>query len=256
MEENNNVNAVERVVKIVDAVSRSQKPIGVTALSKETGIPKATLFRFCNTLSNLGYLKKSQNDEFSLGLAFITLGERVKADTNIAELAKPYMEELAEETGESVNLGIRQDDSVFTLLNVEGQESVLISKLVPICPIHCSAMGKAFLVNSTEEDVKKLFNSPLQKRTVNTKTTYEEFLLDKAFYEEHGVTMENEEYEYGLSCFGAPLYGYNGKLIASVSLSAPRSRMEIKGRDKMMKERRSTADKISRLYSRLYISKY
>ena len=54
MEENNNVNAVERVVKIVDAVSRSQKPIGVTALSKETGIPKATLFRFCNTLSNLG----------------------------------------------------------------------------------------------------------------------------------------------------------------------------------------------------------
>ena len=80
--------------------------------------------------------------------------------------------------------------------------------------------------------------------------------MDKAFYEEHGVTMENEEYEYGLSCFGAPLYGYNGKLIASVSLSAPRSRMEIKGRDKMMKELRSTADKISRLYSRLYISKY
>lgn len=256
MEDNNNVAAVERVVKIIDAVSRSQKPIGVTALSKETGLPKATVFRFCNTLANLGYLKKNPNDEFSLGLAFITLGERVKADTNIAELAKPYMEELAEETGEAVNLGIRQDDSVFTLLNVEGQESVLISKLVPICPIHCSAMGKAFLVNASEEEVKRLYSTPLQKRTVNTRTTYEEFLQDKAFYEEHGLTMENEEYEYGLSCFGAPLYGYNGRLIAGISLSAPMSRMEIKGREKMMKELRSAADKISRLYARLYISKF
>ena len=256
MEDNNNVSAVERVVKIIDAVSKSQKPIGVSALSKETGLPKATVFRFCNTLANLGYLKKNQSDEFSLGLAFITLGERVKADTNIAELAKPYMEELAEETGEAVNLGIRQDTSVFTLLNVEGQESVLISKLVPICPIHCSAMGKVFLVNAKEEEVRKLFSSDLNKRTVNTRTTYEEYLKDKDFYDKNGVTMENEEYEYGLSCFGAPLYGYNGRLIAAISLSAPRSRMEIKGRETLIKELISTANKISKLYSRLYISKY
>ena len=98
MDENINVSAVERVAKILDAVSQSQKPVGVTALSKQIGLPKATVFRFCNTLYNLGYLDKNVNDEFSLGLIFITLGERVKADTNIAELAKPYMEELSMET--------------------------------------------------------------------------------------------------------------------------------------------------------------
>lgn len=256
MEDNNNVSAVERVVKIIEAVSQSPHPVGVTTLSKQTDIPKATVFRFCNTLTNLGYLQKNPNDEFSLGLVYITLGERVKADTNIAELAKPFMEELAEETGEAVNLGIRQEESVFTLLNVEGEESVLISKLVPICPIHCSAMGKAFLVNAREEDARELYSKPLKKRTIYTKTSYEEFLEDKAYYDKYGVTMENEEYEYGLSCFGAPLYGYNGRLIACISLSAPRSRMEIRGREMMMEKLKQAAEKISKLYSRLYISKY
>ena len=255
MDENINVSAVERVAKILDAVSQSQKPVGVTALSKQIGLPKATVFRFCNTLYNLGYLDKNVNDEFSLGLIFITLGERVKADTNIAELAKPYMEELSMETGESINLGIRQDNSVFTLLNVEGESSVLVSRLVPVCPLHCSSMGKVFLVNMKDKELREFFSSNLIKRTLNTITTYEDFQKAKEFYEENGVTSENEEYEYGLSCMAAPLYGYKGSLVAAISLSAPGSRMEIKGREYLMDRLKATADKISRLYARLYITK-
>ncbi|MBQ6607927.1 MAG: IclR family transcriptional regulator, partial [Firmicutes bacterium] len=86
-------------------------------------------------------------------------------------------------------------------------------------------------------------------------TTYEDFQKAKEFYEENGVASENEEYEYGLSCMAAPLYGYKGSLVAAISLSAPGSRMEIKGREYLMDRLKATADKISRLYARLYITK-
>ena len=255
MDDYSNVSSVERVAKILDAVSQSQDPVGVTALSKQIGIPKATVFRFCNTLYNLGYLQKNANDEFSLGLIFITLGERVKADTNIAELAKPYMEELARETGESINLGVCQENSVYTLLNVEGESSVLVSRLVPVCPLYCSAMGKVFLCNRPEKEVEEYFCQELPRRTVNTVITYDKFREMMEFYKENGVTQENEEYEYGLACIAAPVFGYENSLVAAISLSSPKSRLEIRGRDYLTARLKETAEKISRLYTRLYITK-
>lgn len=255
MDDYSNVSAVERVAMILDAISQSQDPVGVTTLSKQIGIPKATVFRFCNTLCNLGYLQKNQNDEFSLGLVFITLGERVKADTNIAELAKPFMEELARATGESINLGVNQENSVFTILNVEGESSVLVSRLVPVCPLYCSAMGKVFLCNKPEAEVEEYFRADLPRRTVNTIITFDRFKDELRFYRENGVTQENEEYEYGLACISAPIFGYEDSLVAAISMSCPRSRLEIRGREYLTSRLKETAEKISRLYRRLYITK-
>ena len=86
MEDSTSVSSVERIVKIVSAIAESDRSVGVTALAQQLDMPKATVFRFCNTLAELNVLNKNENDEFSLGLIFVTLGEQVKASSSPAML--------------------------------------------------------------------------------------------------------------------------------------------------------------------------
>ncbi|MGE9874817.1 IclR family transcriptional regulator [Hornefia butyriciproducens] len=253
MNEKNNVTAVERTILLIRAISLSPEPVGVTELSKQTGIPKPTVSRFCVTLTNLGMLDRNEQDEYSLGLIFIALGERVKASRNSAEIAQPYIDKLAKDIGESINLGICNEDTVYTIYNVSGESSVLVSKLVPISPLYCSSLGKIFLMHRSKDEIISFFDQELPKRTIYTQTTYEDYLNWKQEYDKTGVTTETEEYEYGLSCIAAPLYDHEKKLIAAISLSAPTSRLELKGRKELAQKLKETASEISAIYDKLYI---
>jgi len=253
MEDSSSVSSVERIVKIVSAISESDRPVGVSALSQQLGMPKATVFRFCNTLAELNVLNKNENDEFSLGLIFVTLGEQVKASSSPAMLAKPFLDELSEEIGESVNLGILDDDSIYTVYNVSGESSVLVSKLIPVSPLYCSSMGKIFLAHMTDVEIAAYFSKPRSKRTVNSIVTLDGFMKSRRDILDSGMAAETEEYEYGLSCMAAPLYGYRGRLAAAMSISAPTSRLELKGRDVIAAKLKKTAADITTIYTRAYL---
>ncbi|MDO5712946.1 MAG: IclR family transcriptional regulator [Tissierellia bacterium] len=227
---------VDRATRIIQYIYEQSRPCGIGELSKELGIPKATAFKILYTLKIHGFISQNKDDNYKLGISFLTYGQKVKSNLDIASMSHPILEKYALKTGESFNLGLHYKEYAVNVDTVIGEKFYLINNLVPLSPLHCSSMGKIFLTYMEEKERQDFFSKELEIRTVNTKTTYEDFQKMMKVILETGLSQDNEEYEYGLTCFGTGIFQKNStKPIAAISLSGPTTRLKVKGYDTLKK---------------------
>ncbi|SHE76719.1 transcriptional regulator, IclR family [Tissierella praeacuta DSM 18095] len=255
MENGNNyiIPMIDRAFEVINFMYNSIEEVGISQISKELKIPKATVYRILFTLSKWGFVEKSNSDKYFLGKSFIKYGSRVKSDIDISTIATPYIDSLAKEVGESVNLGILYEDLVMTIYNAKGEDFYLVSKLIPISPLNCSAMGKLYLSQYSDEELRKYFNSDKpQSRTINSIIDLEKFLELKENIKNEGVSYDREEYEYGLTCIAAPIKNCEENIVATISISGPTSRLGYKGFDYLRDKLLKTAIEIEKSWKVLY----
>ena len=180
-------------------------------------------------------------DLYRLGKKLIKYGEKVRYDVNLVELSKFHMKELAQKIGETINIGIKHEDSIITLHSEEGEKSVLVSRLIPVAELHCSSMGKLILADMNKGDIDEYFANDLKKRTVNTITEIAKFNKEKSKIISDEISYDREEYEYGLSCIAMPIRNKDKEIYAMVSVSGPTTRLEFKGLGMIEEELRKLA---------------
>lgn len=223
--------AVIRAVDILDALCESAEPLGISTLAKILDMPKVTTFRILNSLVAAGLLFKNADDLYSLSPKFLIYGNRVHASLSLKNISEPILTELAVAVEENVNLGIAYKNYVLTLFNIPAASYLLVANLLPLSELYCSSMGKTILSHMDEASAEEYFSHTLEKRTPNTVIDYRSFQLAKEQYLQCGIMYDDEEFEYGLSCFAAPIYDANDNLIAAVSVSGPKSRILSKKED-------------------------
>lgn len=102
------VTALARGLELLRCFSPGERHLGVTELARRTGIPKPSVSRLAGTLAKLGYLNFSESlGKYSLGSGVLSLGYAMLSNMDIRQIAKPYMQELAEYSRASVSIGIR-----------------------------------------------------------------------------------------------------------------------------------------------------
>lgn len=224
---------INRACQILIELSKKRRPVGVTELCNLFDLPKSTVFRILYTLSQYGFVDQcSETERYKLGLNLINLGETVKSNMDIVSIAQPFMEELAKESSETVNLGVKYNSQVIILKNVKGESSIIVSHLSMVTEIYCSSIGKVLMIDSDEREIKEYFlNTNIIKRTINTIVDVNEFIEHIRIVKDTNVAYDNEEFEYGLSCIASPIYDYEGKTVAALGISGPTNRIKIKGID-------------------------
>lgn len=246
-EKYNIIPMLDNACKIINIISENGGEAGISYLANKTGLSKSTIFRILYTLQQNGMILKNQtNDKYGLGMFFIKTGEQMKNSLNLKKVALPIMEKLSSEIGETVNLGVMYEKQVLILETVFGDESVLVSRLDPICPLYCSGIGKLLMLKFSEQEIKKYFEEiSIYKKTINTITDYKQMLKKQQEIVECGYSIDDEEYEFGLYCIAAPIYNLEGEIIAGLSLSGPASRIKYKGEEKLTKMIMDSAKDIS-----------
>ncbi len=241
------ITMVDRAVLILEEIFSADEYIGVSEIAQNLELPKATVYRILNTLYQRNFVEQdNETDKYKLGLTFIQYGEKVKSKLNIKTISEQFMENLSQNVGETVNLGISHDGNIINIFSIEGESSTLVSKLIPISPLHCSSTGKILLSQMTEEEIENYFDShEIQKRTINTIVRYEDFRKEKEEILKEKVAFDNEEYEYGLTCIASPIINMKGKTIAALSVSGPTSRLKFKGIDYIIEELKKISSEIS-----------
>lgn len=242
----------DRTCEIIDYLYKCDKSVGVSKISSDLNLPKATAYRILVTLEKWDFIKKNvQTDEYKLGLGIIKYGAKVASNTNITDIAKPIIDELSEKLGESINLTIEHQENSINIYKSENENSILVSKLTPMSPLNCSSTGKIFLSQKSKEQIKSYFEgNKFSKRTMNSIETYEDFIKDIESFTEEGVSYDNEEYEYGLFCIAAPII-HNNEVVAALSISGPKARLEFKGFDYVKKELKDACEEVSNLIANL-----
>lgn len=230
---------------ILETLFNNREPMGLSAISSALGFPKVSTFRILSTLSECGAIEKDDDDRYRLGIIYLRYSERVRSDITLNSLAEPYLIQLRDSTQETVNLSTLYEDYVVNLISFSGESFLITSRALPISPLHCSSSGKIFLAYMELPEIITYFLTTREKRTIHTITTYEEFLPERERILSAGVSYDNEEYEYGLYCVGAPILGSDNKPVASISITGPVSRMKIKGFDSLSEQVSDYAKKLS-----------
>lgn len=233
----NDINSIDKILNVIECIFK-EKEISFTEIKEELNIPKSTLHRILLSLEKRGYISRNDvSDKYSLGVKFIYYGETIKSNLTLSKISESILKDLANEIGETVNIGILYNDSVLNILSVKGEESVLTSKLIPISPLNCSSIGKIFLAIKNDIELITYFSgNNYEKRTENSICTLDKFKVEQNSILNSQISFDDEEYEYGLFCIATPLKNHNGIINAAVSITGPKVRMKMKNIDLIQKK--------------------
>lgn len=139
--------SLSRGLAILGAFGPDNRPIGNAEIASRVGLPKATVSRLTFTLTELGYLKYDDDiGRYSLGPAVLTLGYDVMAQMEIRDIARPYMQELADYADASVYLGAPNGSELIYVEACRTPGSMVIRLGVGSrIPMHSTGMGRAYL---------------------------------------------------------------------------------------------------------------
>lgn len=212
--------AVEAATKIISFLSESEREIGISEISRGTGINKNMLFRILNTLENSGWVYRREQ-KYALTLLPFKLTSRVVSRLSLNTAATPILYDLANETGESTYLGIIKDDMVLYIQHIDGVKDVRVAgRIGGEYGLYCSAPGKVLLAYSDTDYIEEYLSHQLEKRTKNTITERAALLSELEAIRRKGYATDREEFGNGISCVAAPVFNYTGKVIGTVGCSA------------------------------------
>ena len=226
-QEPSGVQSVRRAVSILEMLADGDGERGVTEVGRRLGVHKATASRLLSTLAEGGLVERSPSTEkYRLGVRLISLAGAALAGIDLLRDARPVLEDLAERTGETVNLALPADDGVLNVDQVTSTRSVVsISWVGRRTPYHCTANGKVFLAFGGEEERERLLALPLEACTPRTIVNAEELRNQLMEVRARGYARTTEELEEGLSAVAAPVRDAREVVIAAVSVAGPTFRM-------------------------------
>ncbi len=152
------VGALARGLEILRCFGPGDRHLGNQEIARRTGLPKPTVSRLTHTLTELGFLRRAPDrSQYALGTAVLSLGYSLLAQMDVRRVARPLMQALAEFTGASVNLGVR-DRLAMVYLDTYRTASTFA---VPLeagsrVPLAVTSMGRAWLCGAGEAERKAL----------------------------------------------------------------------------------------------------
>lgn len=221
--------SVERVFQIIEIMAQNRGAMRLQDIAEKLQLPASTVLRFLNTLMTYNYVNQDPETlKYSLSMKFCQIGDLVSSQISIRDIVRPYLVELSDQCKESACLAIEQDMEVVYIDVVDGPDNMLkaMQRIGRRAPLHSTGVGKLLLLNYDEAKLDVLISQKgLPSLTEHTITTKDSLIEELKNIGTNGYAFDNEECEIGAKCVAAPLKDYTGKIIASISVSGPVSRM-------------------------------
>lgn len=219
----NEIQSLARGLTVLKIMADVDQGISVTALAAQLGVDKGTASRMLHTLKNHGFVEKAPDGRrFQLGPALVRLSRVVIERSKLREMAKPYLKQLVELTGECAHLAIYAQGQALYIDQVESDASLRVNADVGhMAPLYCTALGKALLAFGDYP-----IPTNLEKRTPGTITHSEKLDYELADIRQRGFAVDNEEYDSGVRCIAVPILDYKGDIAGAIGISGPAARMK------------------------------
>lgn len=217
------IQVIDRAALLLDAISRYSTPVKLKVLSAETNLHPSTAHRILGSLINNRFVDRDQNGEYRLGQRLLQLSSRLHTDVDLRALALPYMEQLRDKLGETVNLTIREGDVVIYFEKATPNRMMHVQQIIGSrAPLHVTAIGKLMLGVGGEDEIRSYAErTNLPAYTRNTLSSLPDLINECATSAKRHYALDNEEAEIGVGCIGVLLYDRNGVPTAGLSVSAP-----------------------------------
>lgn len=226
MERNKNrIQSIERAIAILGCF-KSEPSLGLTEISERVGLHKSTAFGIIDTLTASGWLFRDPvSGKYQLGIELFKLSQY--AEMNLQIIARPFMYQLLDKFGETVNLVQHDNRNIIYLDKVESARTMrTCASIGHRVPFYCTGVGKAILAHMSEEKIRRALDSyDYRQYTKSTPRSPREVYRQIQLIQNYGYGIDNCEYEDGLICVGVPILSPEGYPIAGLSISGPEIRI-------------------------------
>jgi len=202
------MNSFEKVSWILKRLGEPPYEMGLSELAREMVTGRSGVHKIMTVLIRENFvIQDPQTKKYSLGPALFRLGNTYKQERSILEVAEPCMRELAQKTGESVGLCIREGDIAVLAHQVVSDQPLRFegrigSRLAP----NRGAQGKLMAAFEPEERIREvLLSTTLEQRTHKTITDAEKLLEELREIREQGYALSDEESFIGIRAVAAPV---------------------------------------------------
>lgn len=193
-------------------------------IAAKLSIPRTTALRITETLLAANYLARNETGAFTLGPSLVQLGVKALDHLDIRGFARPVLQALSQETGESSHLAMLTGDRSMLVEVADSPHPIRIaSRPGTLVELHCSSTGKIFLALSVAEPRTFIQTLELTKHTGHTDTTIDNVLASIEETRKNGYAMDEEEFMKGVRCMAAPVNNAFGKTIAAIGITASTS---------------------------------
>jgi DNA-binding IclR family transcriptional regulator len=186
------VGVLDKALSVLDALE--VRPRSLAELVEVTGISRATAHRLASALEVHGLVRRDEEGRFALGARLVAMGRSAAAGLPLASAAADALEELRDETGESVQLYVREGDRRVCVAALESPHG--LRTIVPLGARLPLGVGSAGRLLEPGAELPPAGRQP-------------------------GWIASVGEREAGVASVSAPVRGPDGEVVAAVSVSGP-----------------------------------
>lgn len=222
------IQAIERAVAVLGAFTEDEPDLRVSDVAHRVGLHKSTAHRFLVNLEAAGMVEKvPRTGRYRLGLRLLELGSLVMQRMNLWDETLPFLEDLVRATGETGHLAVLEGGEAVYVERVEARRALRVpSAIGRAYPAHATNLGKVLLAFQPADEVERIVTERgLEGFTPHTITDAGRLGEDLALIRERGFSIDNEEYDEGLRCIGAPVWDHSGVVVAAIGIGGPVTRV-------------------------------
>ncbi len=217
------IEALSRGLRILETFTVERPSLSLIEIASIVQLDKSTVFRFVYTLEKLGYLERDHDTKkYRPGLKVARLGFQAVTNLDVTQIARPFLSELSEKTGEATNMSVRDEAEIIYVLRFSPIKVVNINLQVGSrLPVHCTSMGKIQLIDLSYEELQTLLGTePFKPYTPHTITSLDDLYANLTSIKLKGYAITDEELAIGLRSIAAPIRDISGKIVAAINISA------------------------------------
>ncbi|QPC87657.1 helix-turn-helix domain-containing protein [Mesorhizobium sp. NBSH29] len=220
------VQALDRALRVLSVVAEGDG-LSLSELAAAAELAPSTAYRMLTTLEAHKMVEFEPGPQlWSIGVGTYRMGSAFLRRRKLADRARSIMQALMEETGETANLGVAEEDGVVFISQVETHEAIrAFFRPGTAGSFHASGIGKAILAHLAEPRRAALLARNLPAYTLNTLTEAGALAENLSAIRQRGYAVDDEERNAGMRCIASAIFNEFGEPIAGISISGPTVRV-------------------------------
>ncbi len=242
------IQSLDRGSRLLIEVGAAGRPVSLGELTELLGIDRSSVYRLANTLTMRGFFSQSpETKAYTLGPTIWQLASQMRQSNPLLRVAREHVAALAEQTGETAHLAVREEDHLVFLDCAWTNHAVGVSVgSGRVEPLHCTALGKALLADFDPSQLRELFGpGRLHAYTPRTIGSIRKLADECHNVRQRGFAVDDVEFRDGVRCVGAPIRDFHGRVVAAIGISAPRSRLTKRRFSEVGPQVKAAADAVS-----------
>ena len=218
------IQSLDRGLTILHAIASSTQPVSLDELAYLLSVHRSSAFRFAHTLRRRGFLSSpiGRND-YVLGSSMWRISSQYNWGDMLKRIAAQRLKLLAAQTDQAVHLAVRAGESALIVDSADANHRITIAgKPGALVPLHCTAHGKALLVDMDQSQLSAILGTgPLQRYTKMTVRSVHRLSRELTVIKRRGFASDEGEFHKDIHAIAAPIRLDDDVIVGSIGIVAP-----------------------------------